>query len=105
MKMWTVSYGVLTASWACLFLLLFYWVIDVGGHRSWAFPFVVIGMNALAAYLAATVTRLHALVGILTKGIEGHLGSAGPLFASIVFFAVEWSILYWMYRRRIFLSA
>ncbi len=105
MKMWTVSYGVLTASWACLFLLLFYWIIDVGGRRSWAFPFVVIGMNALAAYLANTVTRLHSLVGIFTNGIEGHLGSAGPLFASIVFFAVEWSILYWMYRRRIFLSA
>ena len=105
MKMWTASYGVLTASWACLFLLLFYWIIDVRGHRNWAFPFVVIGMNALAAYLAETVTRLHSLVNLLTKGIEGTLGSAGPLFGSVVFLAVEWSILYWMYRRRIFLSA
>src|SRR5437870_813180 len=31
MKMWTVSYGLLSAGWACLMLLFFYWLIDVRG--------------------------------------------------------------------------
>jgi predicted acyltransferase len=105
MKMWTASYGILTASWACLMLLVFYWIVDVRGYRKWAFPFVVIGANALAAYLMETVTRLHLLVSLLTRNLEASLGSLGPLFGSIVFLGVEWLILCWMYRRRIFLTA
>ena len=105
MKMWTTSYGILSASWSCLMFLLFYWVIDFLGYRKWAFVFVVVGMNALAVYLCGTVTRLHTVVGIFTKGPADAMGMLGPLFAALAFFAVEWAILYWMYKRKIFLSA
>ncbi len=105
MKMWTTSYGVLSASWSALMFLLFYWVVDVLGYRKWAFVFVVIGMNALAVYLCNTVTRLNEIVAIFTRGPAAAMGSIGPLFAALAFFAVEWGILYWMYKRRIFLSA
>jgi predicted acyltransferase len=105
MKMWTTSYGILSASWACLMFLIFYGVIDVLGYRKWAFPFVVIGMNALAVYLCDTVTRLPQIVGVFTKAPAEALGPLGPLFAALMFFAVEWLILYWMYKRKIFLSA
>jgi predicted acyltransferase len=105
MKIWTASYGILSASWACLMFLAFYWIVDVLGYRKWAFPFVVIGMNALAVYLSETLTRLHSVVGILTHGLETALGPFGPLFGAAAFFGVEWLILFWMYRRKIFLSA
>lgn len=105
MKMWTASYGILSASWACLMFLLFYWIIDVLGYRKWAFLFVVIGMNALAVYMGNTVTRLPHIVRIFTRGPADVMGPSGPLFAALVFFAVEWSILYWMYKKRLFLSA
>lgn len=105
MKMWTTSYGILSASWSCLMFLLFYWIIDVLGYRKWAFVFVVVGMNALAVYLCGTVTRLQTVVGVFTKGPADAMGMLGPLFAALAFFAVEWAILYWMYKRKIFLSA
>ncbi len=105
MKMWTTSYGILSASWACLMFLTFYWLIDVRGYRKGAFPFVVIGANALAVYLCGTVTRLSQVVGIITKGPATLLGPLGPLFEALTFFVVEWLILYWMYKRKIFLSA
>lgn len=105
MKMWTTSYGILTAGWACMMFLLFYWIVDVLGYRKWAFVFVVIGMNALAVYLCNTVTRLDEIVRIFTRGPASAMGSIGPLFAALAFFAVEWAILYWMYKRRIFLTA
>ena len=70
MKMWTISYGILSASWACLMFLAFYWIVDVLGYRKWTFPFAVIGVNALAVYLSGTLTQLHSVVGILTKGIQ-----------------------------------
>jgi predicted acyltransferase len=105
MKMWTASYGILSASWAALMFLLFYWIVDVLGYRKWSFVFVVIGMNALAVYLSDTFTRLHQVVGVFTRGPAATLGAFGPLFAALAFFAVEWSILYWMYKRKIFLTA
>jgi predicted acyltransferase len=105
MKMWTTSYGVLSASWSVLMFLCFYWIIDVLGYRKWGFVFVVIGMNALAVYLCNTVTRLHEIVGIFAKAPVAAMGPVGPLFAALAFFAVEWGILYWMYKRKIFLTA
>ena len=33
------------------------------------------------------------------------MGAFGPLFAALAFFTVEWGILYWMYKRRLFLTA
>ena len=105
MKMWTVSYGILSASWACLMFLLFYWIIDCRGHRKWALFFVVIGMNALAVYLCESVTRLSEIVGIFTKAPAEAIGSFGLLSAALTFLGVEWLILYWMYKRKVFLSA
>ena len=105
MKMWTASYGILSAGWAALMFLLFYWIVDVLGYRKWSFVFVVIGMNALAVYLSDTFTRLHQVVGVFTRGPAAAMGAFGPLLAALAFFAVEWSILYWMYKRKIFLTA
>jgi len=102
MKLWTTSYGILTAGWASLMFALFYWAIDVRGFRRWAFPFAVIGMNAVAIYMAGTLFPLNRIVGIFTRGVSANLE---VLVRAIIVLAVEWGILYWMYRRKIFLRA
>jgi predicted acyltransferase len=104
MKMWTVSYGLISAGWACFTLLLFYWVIDFLGYKKWAYPFVVIGMNALAVYLSFTVMRLRTIAGVFTSGIAESMGRFGPFFVALVFLALEWAILNWMYKRKIYLN-
>lgn len=105
MKMWTTSYGVVTAGWACVLFLLFYGIIDVWGRRRWAFPLTVIGANAIFIYMVTSILPIHQLVGIFTKGVAAALGSGGPLFSAASVLGVEWLILFWMYRRRIFLKA
>lgn len=105
MKLWTVSYGILSAGCACLQFLIFYWILDVRGHPKWAFPFAVIGMNAIAAYLGTTLVPIHRIAGIFTKGISGQLGAFGPLFSAATVLVLEWLILFWMYKRKIFLKA
>lgn len=102
MKLWTTSYGVLTAGWACLLFALFYWVIDAAGFRQWAFPFVVIGMNAIAAYMAGTLFPLNHIVGIFSREVNTAFE---PLVRAVLVLAIIWLILYWMHRRRIFLRA
>ena len=105
MKLWTTSYGLASAGWACLLFLGFYWTIDVLGYRKWAFPFVVIGMNALAVYMGRTLVPLTKILGIYTAGVAAQIGSFGPLFQALTVLMCEWLILYWMYRRKIFLTA
>lgn len=105
MKLWTSSYGIASAGWACLLFLVFYWIIDVRGHGAWAFPLVVIGMNAVAVYMSRTLIPLTKFVGIYTAAPAAAMGRFGPLFQAIAVLSVEWLILYWMYRRKIFLTA
>ena len=38
MKLWTASYGLASAGWACLRFLAFYVVCDIGGYRKWLSP-------------------------------------------------------------------
>jgi len=105
MKLWTTSYGILSAAWSCLLFLAFYWVIDVRGFRKWSFPLVVIGMNAIAIYLGPTLVPIGRIVRIFTKAPAEALGAFGPLFSAAAVLLVEWLILFWMYRRKIFLRA
>lgn len=104
MKMWTVSYGLISAGWACSVLLLFYWIIDVIGYRKWSYFFVIIGMNALAVYLSGSVMKLSRIADVFTEGIAESMGNFGPFFSALAFIALEWAILNWMYKRKIFLS-
>ncbi len=105
MKMWTTSYGLVSAGWACLMFLLFFWFVDIRGHRKWTLVFVVIGANPIFIYMATSILPIHELVGIFTNGIAGHLGAAGPPFNALSVLVVEWLILFWMYKRKIFIKA
>jgi len=105
MKMWTTTYGLASAGCACLMFLFFYWLVDIRGHRKWTLVFVVIGVNPIFIYMATSILPIENLVGIFTKGIAGHLGAGGPLFNALAVLIVEWAILFWMYKRKIFLRA
>jgi len=105
MKLWTASYGLLSAGWACLGFLSFYWIVDVCGYRKWSFPFVVIGMNAVAAYMGSTLVPIGRFAGIFTKGIASQWGAFGLVLAAAVPLVARWLILLWMYRRKIFIKA
>jgi len=104
-KLWTTSYGLASAGWACLMFLAFYWIVDVRGRRRWSFPFVVIGMNAVAIYMAGSIVPFRRIIGIFTDPLAATLGPWSALFQAIAVLIVEWLILYWMYRRKIFLTA
>ncbi|PYV34041.1 MAG: hypothetical protein DMG22_07635 [Acidobacteria bacterium] len=105
MKMWTTSYGVMTAGWACIIFASLFWFIDVRGHKKWAMPVVVIGMNAIFIYLFMSIIPIRKIVGVFADPIAGKLGSFGELFSALSVLLVAWLLLFWMYRRKIFISA
>jgi predicted acyltransferase len=105
MKIWTTSYGLVSAGWACVIFLLFYWFIDVRGHRNWSLPFVVIGSNAIFIYMFASIVPLRHWVSIFTRSMVGTSGHVEPLLQAMVVLVVEWLMLFWMYRNKIFIKA
>jgi predicted acyltransferase len=87
------------------FLLSF---IDVFQRQRWSFVLRVVGMNSIAAYVIA-----HTINSYIANSLKIHLGqSYAKLFGdtyetlvqgSIILF-LEWLILYWMYKRKIFVK-
>jgi predicted acyltransferase len=62
-NLWTSTYTIFMAGWALVCFATFYWLIDVRGYTRWAKPFVIYGMNAIAAFfLAGIIGRLYGLI-------------------------------------------
>jgi len=51
-SVWSSSYTLVTGGLSLALLATFHWIIDVRGWVRWSFFFRVIGINAIAAYLA-----------------------------------------------------
>ena len=103
--LWTSSYVLFAAGWSFLLLAFFYWVVDLRGHRKWAFPFVVIGLNPITIYVLQNVFDFGAVANIFVHGFIDDLGALQPLFWVICVLAVKWLFLYFLYRQKIFLKA
>jgi predicted acyltransferase len=107
-RIWTPAWTLFSGGICFLFLAGFTWVLEVKRHRRWAFPLVVIGMNSIAAYLLA-----HLGEEFVSSSLRIHLGdrlfaSLGTGLQPLVFGAAillaYWLMLFWMYRRKIFLK-
>jgi heparan-alpha-glucosaminide N-acetyltransferase len=106
-RIWTSSYTLYSGGLVVLMLAAFYALIEWKGWRRWSFPLLVIGANSIAVYVMSWTIE-HFVSSALVR----HLGTApfavfGPPFEPVLRGAavvlVFWSILFWMYRRRIFL--
>ena len=100
---WTSSMVLWAGGWSFLLLALFYMLIDVLKFRSWAFPFIVIGMNAITIYMAYRFIPFYEIAESITGGMASHLGAVGPALISFTTVALVWFLLYHMYRYKIFL--
>jgi predicted acyltransferase len=106
-RIWTSSYTLYSGGLVVLMLAAFYALIEWKGWRRWSFPLLVIGANSIAIYVMSW-TMEHFISSALLR----HLGPApfavlGPPFEPVVrgvaVLLVFWAILFWMYRRKIFL--
>jgi predicted acyltransferase len=106
-RIWTPSWTLYSGGWCCLLMAGFYLVIDLWGKKAWCFPLVVVGMNSIAAYCSD-----HLFDDFFYKNLTTNLGSSifnilGPAYEPLLHGAatllVGWLLLYWMYRRKIFL--
>jgi len=101
--LWTSSMVLWAAGWSYLLLALFYLAIDVWGFRKLAFPLVVIGANAIVAYMLPHIKEFDEIV-IWVARLNGQL-SVGQKFAvAVIAFGMLWILLYILYRKKIFVK-
>ena len=102
--LWTSSFVLVAGGLSCLMMATFYLMIDVLGCGKWVFPFTVIGMNALAVYMATILFGFRNIGNIFVGHLLPRVGRWDEVLAQSVAFAVVWLILYWMYRTRSFVK-
>ena len=104
-NLWTSSFVLFAGGLSLLFLSLFYLIIDIWGKRRWAFFFVVIGMNAITIYmLQAGIFDFWGTTDFFFGGLESAAGAKwGTLIQSIGYVSIVWMVLYYMYKKKIFL--
>ena len=104
-NVWTSSFVLYSAGWSLLLLALFYWVIDVKGYTKWAFPLVVIGMNAITIWVGQRLIDFEFTANALFLGFSKYLGILAPVFLAFSVLAIKWLFLWFLYKRKIFLKA
>jgi predicted acyltransferase len=102
--LWTGSFVLVSGGLSFLALALAYWMVDVRGWRRWAFPFRVIGMNPIVAYMIMMLVDLRGIGNIFVGGLLPRVGAWASLLSAAAAFLVLWLFLYWMYRTRSFVK-
>jgi len=107
-RVWTSSYTLYSGGLVLLILAGFYASIDFKGWKRWSFPLMVIGANSIAIYVMAW-TMEH----FVQESLQIHVGNSpflvlgapfDPVLRGIAVLLVFWWILYWMYRKQIFVK-
>jgi predicted acyltransferase len=98
-KIWSSSFVLVAAGWSALLLGLFYWLVDMCGWRRGLAPFIWVGANPIALYLASGL-------GFFRVIAERLVVKPGPSFdwlPSVVVFTVMLATAWWLHRRKIYL--
>ncbi|HOW67585.1 MAG TPA: DUF5009 domain-containing protein [Candidatus Paceibacterota bacterium] len=107
-RIWTPAWTLFSGGWCFLLLAAFYGIADCCQGRIWLFPLIVIGMNSIAIYCMDWL-----FVGFIRNALNTHLGvdffrCLGPTYESLLrgmgVLLILWLILFWMYRRKLFLK-
>jgi predicted acyltransferase len=102
-NLWTSSFTIFTAGIALILLAGCYWLVDVKGCRRWAYPFVILGVNAITVYMLSELAdKMLGRISIHSLGIRslrnvlfGHIFASwlSPQNASLAFaiaYALVW---------------
>jgi predicted acyltransferase len=108
-RIWTPAWTIFSGGICFLFLAFFYTVVDVWQKRKWSFFLMVIGVNSIAAYVIAD----GGMRSFIADSLYIHLGQQydqvfglpyATVVKGIIVLFLMWLILYWMYKRKIFIK-
>lgn len=102
--LWTGSFVLFSGGLCFILLAAFYGIIDVLRFRKWSFPLVVIGSNAIAAYVSANIFDYRLIAKVFVGGLEQYVGPWYPFVLAVGGFGVLYLILLFLFKKRIFIK-
>ena len=82
-----------------------YYVVEVKGWQKWTFPFRIVGLNSITIYLMQQIVPLGSVSGFFLGGMASLLPEAwGAVLLAAGYMLVCWLLLYFLYRKKIFLK-
>jgi predicted acyltransferase len=102
----TSSFIFASGGYALIALAFFYWLVDVRGYKKWTKFAVIVGMNSIFIYMFANLLGgwANEFVGVFDKPFIEPLGLAGKILHQNIVLVFYWIMLWWMYRRKIFIG-
>lgn len=104
-SLWTSSFALITSGYSILLLAAFYVLIDVFKWQRWAQFFAVIGMNSIIAYLGMSIVNWQYTNQSLFGGLISWFDEPNQtIVAVLTLVLIQWLILNWLYKRKIFIK-
>ena len=115
-KIWSPTFVLTTCGLASTLLALLIWIIDIRGHKEWCRFFESFGINPLFMYvLGGVLSILFGTISICDISIHSliyreFLGSFiedktfASLLYALIFIAINWSIGYILYKKKIYIK-
>ncbi len=104
-NLWTSSFVMTVGGWSLILLSLFYWLIDVQGWNRYAWILAVIGMNSILIYMAQHFIDFEHTSERLFRGIVKYFSEPyQKVFYAIGYVIVEWLMLWFLYKKKVFLK-
>lgn len=108
-KLWTSTFVLVAGGFSSLLLGAFYWIVDVKGWRRWCEPFVWVGLNPIAIYLASELVDFGQLASRLAGGnVQALLDQTftkgfGALVQSLLALLFAFALARFLNQRKVYL--
>lgn len=102
-KCWTSTFSMLAGGISFLLMAFFFLVIDHWKIRGWAFYFRIIGMNSIFIYLFVRIIDMLHVTTFFFGWLALPMGDTGQFLLLLLGLAMMWGLLYFMYKKKIFL--
>jgi len=104
----TTSFTLVTGGVCLLILALFYFWIDVLGHKRFIQFFKIVGMNSIFIYLFFEIVVHRWLLDYVYTIVTGVISPIGlpydavMIIAGLTLFMLQWYLCFWLYKKKIF---
>ncbi|MFZ4620920.1 MAG: acyltransferase family protein [Bacteroidota bacterium] len=102
--LWTGSFVLFSSGICMLMLAALYYVIDILNFKRWTLFFVVVGSNAIAAYVSASIFDYRLIAKVFVNGLEQYIGVWQPFVTALGGFTVLYCLLLYLYKQKIFIK-
>ena len=103
--LWSSTFVCAVGAYSLAMMALFYYVIDVRGHKGWTLFFRVVGMNSITIYMAQRIVSFGGIADFFVGGVAGLCPEQiAAVVTSAGYVAVCWLFLYFLYRKQVFLK-